>query len=789
MQCEQNILDEKLFHLLTKNCSLSNDGEMEIFLVDIVDNQIETTHTKRLDRKKRDTDDLTETTLDPSVAEPDKNGSNDRIDRDVSSDVKREVRQLRHPPVGQTSWQYNNNYELTNVHHDPARDHGVNVNYNPFLVPPSSRSNQFFKNGGSNEFFHLSPFANAYTAGKSAQSNAVTEFNSHKPFTVHTSFELNDAPVQFHSNAKRPNKETSAPNDPFYPVVGQKPQTAGDNLPDNFSYYHIGNGGSKNAERDSFQPRPVQQPQQQPLRIAQPQAPIYYLNKPAKLLSASTPKNHYIQFSTVGGFFNNNPTAFSPIDNQKKPKLRLTTEKFDYVTHRPIYREPAPVPVRPATNLDDDSYYEIHDVDQPYVRPSAAHRPTSTPSSNPFYTKNVAGNVKTNEKDQSPKLYTYQVSHVTTEEIKIPLANKNKGFFITQNSKLSDGNLKVITTKPKFAQPAVTEKHHSTSKRPPGQGITGNKFIEDLRDSHRAQITKPKQIPLPNDFVRPNKLSTSTVKVETTSLADADDYYYYDIDEEIKTPTTKKRPNEDDQTTYRIDQRYKPTTKKTTITSTSAKVVPKEPIIPHPQNVQINQFELKPRPPKIQPLTQEYFVYDDDEEYDENVNDDGNEFKYKLPPVNVSKFMPMSETAAPRPAYLITTTSRPKLSSTTPKHTTSTYTKNYMPSDVPSFIQFPGDIFQAVHPNNNNNQSTHLPYTVRPRNKTTNSPSKTYTLKTKIPLTRTTTTPTTTSSSGKTYRPYTKTRGQDNRYTKAPKRPNSLKKHLWELDERLPNRY
>lgn len=785
--------------------------EVEILLVDVIDNQIETTQTrtKSLDRKKRDLDDAKETVLDSNVTEKDEHDPNERIDRDVSGDVKREVRQLRPPPIGQPSWQYNSDFELANANHEPqspglgsergfARDQGISLNYNPFLVPPSSRSNQFFKNGGPNEFFNLSPFRNTYTSVKGAQSNAVTEFNSHKPFTAHTSFQLDDAPAQH--NGKYPSKEGFTPSAPFYPVGAQKPQTAvratADNLPDNFSYYHIGNTGGK-SERDSFQHRPAQQAQQQAPRLPQPQAPIYYLNKPVKLLGASTPKNHYIQFSTVGGFFNNNPTAFAPIDNQKKQKLRLSTEKYDVVTHRPIYRDPAQVPVRAEPNINDNSHYEIHDVDQPYIRPNAAHRPTSTPSSSPFYSKDVTGNANGNEKDAPAKLYTY---HVTTEEIKIPLPNQNKGFFITPNSQPNEAHLKVISNKPNFAQPPSPDKQHSTNKRPSGQDITANRFIEDVRDSHRTQITKPKQVlhtqHLPNEFLLPNKVSTSTVqnfKPETTSLGGSDDYYYYDSEEDTKISTPKKRPIEVEQTTYRIDQRYTPTTTKTTA-PTTVKVFNGNNQFQHQ-----TQFELKPRPPKIQPLTQEYIEYDDDEEYDDDVNDEKNEFNYKLPPVNVSKFMPMSETAAPRPAYLMTTTSRPKLSSTTRK-----YGKPHVASVVPAIIKFPEDIFHGVRPMHEHDsnatryldQSTQRPYTARTRTKPTNLPSsKTYTLMTKTPPTRTTetTTPTTTVSIGKPHRPYTKTRGQDNsntnRFTNASKRPNALKKHLWELDERLPNRY
>lgn len=777
--------------------------------MDVVDNQIETTHTKPLDRKKRDLDEVGETTLESTVTDQDENGSNDRIDR--GGGVRRDVRQLRPPPIGQSSWQYNNNYEVTNIHHEPhssgsergfARDQGVS--YNPFLVPPGTRANQFFKNGGSNEFFHLSQFGNSYAPGKGAQSNAVTEFNSHKPFTVHTSFDVDDAQAQY--NGKRPNKEGFATGNPFYPLVSQKPsppvRAAADNLPDNFSYYHIGNTGGK-TERDVFQNRPAPQPQQQqqaPRLPPQPQAPIYYLNKPVKLLSASTPKNHYIQFSTVGGFFNNNPTAFSPIDNHKKQKLRPSTEKYDLVTHRPIYREPAAAPVH-EPDINDNSHYEIHDVGQPYPRPTTAPRLTSTPS-NPFY-----DNDNQNEKDLPAKLYTY---HVTTEEVKIPLPNKNKGFFITPNTqKHNEADVKLITPKPHFGVSAfIPEKSHPTSKRPIGLD-SASKFIDGNRDSQRTQLSKPKQPlhtqPLPNDFGQPNKLSTSTAQnfnAETTSLADADDYYYYDNDEDTKTTTVKSRPIQVDQTTYRIDQRYTPNTAKT-MTSTSAKV---------PTFPRLNKFELKPRPPKIQPLTQEYFEYDDDEEYEDDVNEGGNEFQFKLPPVNVSKFMPMSETAAPRPAYMVTTTSRPKLSSTTThKYTTSPYTKSHAtkqhshaPSAVPAIIKFPGDIFQAVRPMHELDsnatrylkQTTLRPYTIRPRNKTANFPPKNYPLMTKIPLTRTTTettTPTTTVTVGKTHRPYTKTRGQDNsnlnRFAKPSKRPNSLKKHLWELDERLPNRY
>lgn len=786
-----------MFSFLSINYLLSNEMVVEIVLLDVIDNQIETKNTKLLDRKKRDLDDVKKTRSGLTGSEKDEHlfDPNEHIDRSVPDEVKRKVRQLRPPPLGQPAWEYKNNYELTNIHRTPqsselisdpvfGRDQGIsNINYNPFLVPPSSRPRQIFKNGGSNDFVQISPFGNTYTSGKGAKSNAVTELNSHKPFTVHTSFELDDAQAQY--NEKNSAKEGFTTHDTFYQLDSPKPlkplRPTAINMPDNFSYYHIGNTGSK-TERDSFKHRLTQQPLQQTASLIQPQVPIYYVNKPSKLHSASTPKNHYIQFSTVGGFFNNNPTAFTPIAPHKNQKNILSAEKYGIVTHRPVYRDSVFAPVLEPF-LNDDLNYEIRNVDQPYFRQSAVRRPIST-SSNPPYFK--GGEINGNDTPSS--LFTY---HVTTDDTKIPLQNKSKGFYVTHNSKGNSANVKVVATKQAFEHSVSPEKQNSTGERPSGPDITANKFNEANRESQRTQITKPKQVSHfrtpPND--------------ETASILNAEDYYYYDNDEEIMPTTIKKRPIEVDHTTYRIDQRYTPTTKSTKPTTSEA---PNS--FSDQSNIKKKQYETITGPQKNQ-LPQEYFEYDEDDDYDGEY-----EFKYKLPPVNVSKFMPMSETAAPRPAYMITTTSRPMLSSTSRKHLTPSYTRNYITkqpvsSIVPPIIKFPEEIFQGVRPMydlDSNvprylNQSTLRPYTVRTRSQTTEMPSKTYKLLTKIPQTTTrtteTTTPKTTITTGKAYsfRPNTKTRGQNNsnlnRLTKASMRPNSLKKHLWELDERLPNRY
>lgn len=797
-------------------------------LVDI-DNQIET-QTNTLDRKKRDVnheqDTATKETVIITTNESELNV--DRIDAGTENS-KRTVRQLRPPPFGQASWQYTNNFGLPNGHQLATtsggaqqfqREPDLNLNFNPFLgPPPNPQANQFFKNGASSSFFQLPSllnkqnefrtFANPYGSIRNTDTNAVTEFSGHKPYTVHTSFELDDAQY------KQTNKANYATAGSYYPTIlsqnpsksQSKPNTAQqasnvDDLPENYAYYHIGGGGTTKTEREHNRPAGSHRQNQQTGKLSVPQPPVYYLEKPSKAISASTPKNHYIQFSTVGGFFNNNPASYAPIDNNyKKHKARPVTEKYALATHRPLYRDrPAPVHENAQT---DDAYYNIQNTDiLPYFTPvTTPHTATTKPKAH-SHSKNTGDErLNKNGKQQSSALYAYQVN---IDDLPSTGGNKNSGFYITQSSNENKNNFKDYTTTTKGTPTDwKTTEILPSAKRPniagPQVGVDFdfNKFIYNIRESQRAPNARPakySQRPVQLESI-PLKTGGKTtpqhsiVQTEATTLQ-SDDYYYYD--EDVKTTTAKKPSFSGVIDTFHSN--IKPVTQTTSTTVKGSNV-----------NSASAYGKLNLRP--VSP------VPDSDDDYFEYENED----EYKLPPQNVSKFMPMSETAAPRPMYAITTTRpTPNVSKYTTNSNREYYTKanTLQSSSIAPPNNYADDVLQSAKPNSIPrylNQTTLRPYTVRTRSKTnhltdfkteTNSP-KVHIKTTKAPTNKILTTysetptPTITTTTPTTSRTYTvrKNHGQSdqNRWklTKAPKqqRPNALKKNLWELDEHLPNRY
>lgn len=794
----------------------------------MTDNHIDTNNSVQpKDRKKREVNDES-TEIDLPKAEALTFDVANKRDNRNKGDGKRSTRQLR--PIGHNPWQYSTNFDLGN-----GRDQDINVNYNTFLTPPSSRSNHFFK-GSSSVFYqlplsesskspraHYSSLGNVYSSSIRNPSNAntVTEFSSHKPFTPHTSFNPSDA--RTHLNLKQTNFGTTGT---FVPLIlhnnhneQQKSYSKplpplNDNLPENFAYYHIGNS----ATRDPFQPilstpRPIQQQlsiQPSP-RLPSPQAPVYYIDKPSKAVIATTPKNQYVQFSTVGGFYNNNPTAFPLIDGSKKHKNRPSPDKYETVAHRPSYQDEivstaTPTPNNREVNKNAETYYRIHEaVTQKYfhpeeVRPKVPNRPT--------YLKPASHE---NKPSKNP-LYTYDI---TTDEVKIPLQQKKPNLYLTQTQRDKDTNHHKVISAPNYVKHLTGEKRPASTIGPHvGIDFDFNRFIHNIRESQQNKLKPPsapkqhqQQIHQLHKEVFPSKFTSSTIsdhstKAETTTL-NSDDYYYYDSEEEVKpTITTKRQPP--------VTERYTSTTMKAATSSIAAKPY-KETFINSFKHNDGNKYTLK-GPSATNTPDQEYFEYEED---DEPTNDEEPEFHYKLPPQNVSKFMPMSETAAPRPASMITTTTyRPPLSSHATQKIPNRHQLNkaVTPSTVPAIIKFPDGIFETIQPmhhgNRFENQSALRQFTRnRGQVSDTNLTTKLHTKPTKStqsitqPTKNTTTQQTTTPIRTYTFRPSGKTRGQTSipikskwNATKAPKlqqpqRPNSLKKNLWDIDERLPNRY
>lgn len=206
---------------------------------------------------------------------------------------------------------------------------------------------------------------------------------------------------------------------------------------------------------------------------------------------------------------------------------------------------------------------------------------------------------------------------------------------------------------------------------------------------------------------------------------------------------------------------------------------------------------------KLQPINQNANnkrpIDDDEYYYDDEDDNDDDDYALNSPPLNKSKYVPMSETMAPRP-----TTPQYRNSSyhhTQRPWTTTTESQFISTTAIPSFIQFPKDIFYDLKPikllNRFLNTSTLRPYTTRTRvgssNDNKNLDKIIKQTKTKTTTTTTTIEPPTTKStiSTTTRKIYTirPNRGQSKwKISKSVK--SGDKKNLLDIDDddRLPNR-
>lgn len=257
------------------------------------------------------------------------------------------------------------------------------------------------------------------------------------------------------------------------------------------------------------------------------------------------------------------------------------------------------------------------------------------------------------------------------------------------------------------------------------------------------------------------------MKTQSTTL-DSDEYYYEDDEEEadILKQTTTPKPS------------VRPTTRS-----------------PKGYDSFINSIPKKPTT-KLQLVNNETSDEEDEYYYDDDEDDD----VIHSPPAIKSKFVPLSETMAPRPpttpSYRNSSyhTHFPFLQQTTPSYD-NVFNRNQQTATIPSFITFPKDIFHDIKPLNNIqrylNHSTLRPYTKRTRLGSTHVPE----LTTDIlftPTTATTTLPpptSTTQTSTSTRKVYTvRPRGQPR--WKLPKSIDGTKniKNLLEYDDKVGNR-
>lgn len=691
---------------------------------------------------------------------------------------RRRPRQLRPPPVGsQPTWQYdsaNTAFDYTNAQSSYQSD-GLSFNYNPFLTLPSSSgaSSQQFKSDASlyqrsTAKIVQNPFV---SSGRGeAVSNVVRDYQLYK---VHNGLDATkDIPFSHRGNAGSFAQESYVP---LY-VSSQKAQKPQE--PDNFSYFHIGSGTGQNDHRATSTPTAVKK-----------EPSIYIVHKPKPVVSTTggvTPKTQIIQVSTVGGFFNNNPTNNPYNTNSfKKAKLRPTDDHY-FGTHKPVYHQKTVAPVY-ETTYDNKDYYIFNDQSSEFL-PIAG----TTPKSSVKLVKNTpVKSSAANALQNSPAIFTYHGLDPAA-----PTTTKT-GFFITRNE-----NTRPTTPTTKATTTSITTTTSTTTTAPlpwaslnwnsanksnvvvPNKAVSigFNKFLAGLRESPFSNTRNPKTNFGPNIFslsagaVAPtyssvlggkgmswtgqkNSVNVSDVKIHNKPKStippevNLDDYYYEDEDEELTTTEVNE---------VQTSGRNKPYIPVRELRPTTLKMKPKTTIAPTAQNhhplirIPSTKSSLTTSVPKTTPSDEEYYYYDDG---------------WTQPPQNKSQYMPMSETAAPRPRYPTT------ISTVIPNKYKFKQIQRET-SSIPPIIKFPGDVFHELRPMNVPrylNKSTIRPYTIRTRLKPT-----------QFPETSTQTTRTTAAST--THKVYATTTERILNRAKPTKGPKKLDVN-WEFDDRLPNRY
>ena len=337
--------------------------------------------------------------------------------------------------------------------------------------------------------------------------------------------------------------------------------------------------------------------------------------------------------------------------------------------------------------------------------------------------------------------------------------------------------VQITTKKPTFTQypiPSSTPKYLQAYTTP-NQLFDFDKFVAGIREAQRLQ-QNGQQIFSSNSLSPKNKTHGAEINqnyryqhVYTTSTtASPDEYYYEEDDDEDESPI-----GVDDNLTKFKTQSAKPS---------------------------ISAFNRRPVSNLATNNDDEDFYYDDEDE------DDDEEFVPIPPPIHKSKYMPMTETMAPRPMNF--TTIRPYYVSghtfstpAPPPSTTSLF--------IPSIIKFPDDVFQAIRPFTSPAPNLIQSHKIKPNKNyditksttTSTTTERTSTKRTKIKiLTKATTAPkksndiqhTTSSTTAKPTRLTTRRKI----YTIKPNRGNlkfkvSTKRPdltRLEIDEKLPNR-
>uniref|UniRef100_A0A034WQS5 Uncharacterized protein n=1 Tax=Bactrocera dorsalis TaxID=27457 RepID=A0A034WQS5_BACDO len=547
---------------------------------------------------------------------------------------------------------------------------------------------------------------------------------------------------------------------------------------ENFQYFHLDNQSGTESETTGTLPH---------VSTTVAQTPYFQSTRaPTKV----TPNSHYAQFSTVGGFYNNKPSSpqqedvhdfkstakyptklvsqYSIIDNyiptttesnyfnynivgNQKIKNYFSTSKpaifessFQSGT-APRYTTPAP----PTSNIDIVSAPNLANF----------HVPTTTnlPKYNTF-SKYPEGLTFVNNTSQFPESYqVFSKVRTTTMSPRVKTVRPT-----TSTINISNGPSRKPTLSLQFNVP---------------------EFVASLQSSDLANMN-PQVVNMIKYFKQLNTPLTTRKPIAANVPTSQVKRPIAQFDEQIEATTEQNRPRPTVATTKRPTKGYEDFLKS----------------IPN-QAHKFNLHSVQQAKPYTSTSTSAPDYYDEYEEEEEPIGTDTDDDI--MPPSQMPPYMPMSETMAPpRPQFMppaVTTTVSPHLkpsfqtgyieATTTRRpfgdtqfqqfYQTTNNQANKQNNQIPSFINFPSDIFQEF--------KQRLP--PKPQQGTT-APTWTHSNNNNIHLTtsKTTTTPTprTTTSTTTTTVTTTTTTTQRTRYTVRPNRHRGQSK--WQSNNSNANK-
>ncbi|KRG02473.1 uncharacterized protein LOC6575548 isoform X10 [Drosophila mojavensis] len=707
---------------------------------------------------------ISQTELDFLLADSDNSEPIEDSDDTATAESKRRARQLRPFPHTPAKWPTHNYRSIDSPVHQPYNGAGKNGysfgSYNPYLTPPSQHT------PASQNYNQLNTGYKAYLQQQQhlqpqhpQQPERVSTYGK-KPTVVYTGYNLSLPPPPLEDDF-RPIAGSyygAAGLTSSRPPGGHPEQTSqGDLLPylieqlkqlkerrkqiqaENFAYFHLDNQPISPTAHSTTQ---------------RPSFEYYSTTRPSQQV---TPSNHYAQYSTMGGFYNNKPEFTPSISNYsgklvsqfsiaQSPDTQSTTEsnyfqynivanqkmkgvynnaKLNQIEHAAFKVRPpvTPVHVTPNFNIvsapnlankNSNGLQEVPFRDLSHLPVGISYASNSTlPESYQTFTKSVSSTVP--PKPEPPKPSTTTKPQKTNFQFNI-----NEFMANLKASDLASFNPAVNPLIKYFKQVSND-----------GSGNVRNALVlrrPVISSTPSSPVTS--RPPLKSSPVPTRLPISTTTQGSTTPILRG----YESFVKSIQTQISKQASNSNQSTTT------SPTRPRITsgrVSTTTEKTV-------------------------------EYY----DEDYDDGVDED------ILPPSRMPPYMPMSETMAPpRPQVttegsLSTTASKIRnnpqtgfMEATTTRRPFPNFTQLNQPNagnGVPAFISFPSDIFQELKQR-------------LPQLQATAAPSTHTTARVRTTTTTSTTTPIPQAKIRYTVRPQ-RTRGQQKWQSQVQSNPDGLER-------------